>query len=265
MEKVILVTGASSGFGLATARLFRRNGWRTFGTSRSVVRAPQGDGIEWIEMDVHSVESVRAGVAGLLERTGRIDVLFNNAGVAMLGAIEETSLEEARVLFETNVFGVLRVTQAVLPSMRACGRGHIIMMSSLSGLFGVPFHGVYAASKHSIEAIAQALRLEVEPHGIRVAAIEPEAHRTGISMMQPADPIGVYGGPRSAVGRTIESQIRSGPDPRNIARIAYAIASSERVPYRFPTGRRAYFLSLLMRILPDPVMHLVAKRAFNLG
>ena len=265
MKRVILVTGASSGFGLVTARMFKKNGWEVFGTTRDLVGAPKGESFEWLEMDVHSDDSVRAAVAMLLDRTGRIDALFNNAGVAMLGSIEETAVPEAQGLFETNVFGVLRVTQAVLPVMRAQKSGSIIMMSSLSGIFGVPFHGVYAASKHSIEAIAQALRLEVEPYGIRVASIEPEAHRTGISMLTPSNALAIYNRERSAVGETIESQIRTGPEPENVARIAYRIATSKRVPYRFFTGRKASFFRSLLRVLPDSAVHLIAKRAFNLS
>jgi NAD(P)-dependent dehydrogenase (short-subunit alcohol dehydrogenase family) len=265
MQRVILVTGASSGFGLVTARLFQRRGWRVFGTTRAAAGAPAEPGIEWLEMDVHSDASVAAAASMLFGRAGRIDALFNNAGVAMLGAVEETSVAEAKVVFETNVFGVLRVTQAVLPAMRAQRSGHIVMMSSLSGFFGVPFHGAYAASKHAIEALAQALRLELEPYGIRVASIEPEAHRTGIRMLRPARPLGHYDGPRAAVGGTISQQIAGGPDPENVARLAYRIVTSKRVPYRFPTGRKAQLLRALIRILPDAAMDRIAKRTFRMS
>jgi NADP-dependent 3-hydroxy acid dehydrogenase YdfG len=263
-RKVILVTGASSGFGLLTARLFQEKGWRVFGTTRALDSPPAGERFEWIGMDVRSDESVRSGVAAVIGRAGRIDALFNNAGIAMLGAVEETSLPEAKQLFETNVFGVLRVTQAVLPAMRAQGGGCIVMMSSLSGRFGVPFHGVYAASKQSVEAMAQALRFEVEPHGIRVGVIEPEAHRTGIRMVKPGQPLEAYDRARSGLGALIERQIESGPAPERVANLVYRLVASVAVPYRHPTGRKAAFFCLLIGWLPDAWMHWIARRVFRL-
>lgn len=265
MQNVILITGASSGFGRVTADFFHQAGWTVFGTLRDLARADASAGIHWVELDVRSEDSVQAAVDQVLKQAGHIDVLFNNAGIAALGAIEETSDAEARAVFDTNVLGLLAVTRAVLPSMRARRRGTVIMMSSLSGLMGVPFHGVYAASKHAVEAIAQALRLEVEPFGIRVGVIEPEAHRTGISMQQPALPLREYDAARRQVGNGIEEQIRTGPDPLNIARIAHGMAVSASAPYRRLAGGRAFLVGLLRRFASDAALHWISRRAFGLG
>ncbi len=264
MKKVILITGASSGFGLITARYFSERGWQVYGTTRDLNRKTEMENVRWVAMDVRSEPSIEAAVAAVLNEVGKIDVLFNNAGIAMLGAIEETSLEETKQIFETNVFGSLRVTRAVLPAMREQKSGTVIMMSSLSGVFGVPFHGIYAASKHSVEAITQSLRLEVEPYGIRVASIEPTAHRTGIHMVTPGRPMSLYDSPRNRVGGIIEGQIRSGPDPVGIAAKVFAIASSSGPVYRYPIGNRAGLLTFLLKILPDSALHFLGKHMFQL-
>ncbi|HVK99243.1 MAG TPA: SDR family NAD(P)-dependent oxidoreductase [Dongiaceae bacterium] len=280
MQKVILITGASSGFGRICAEWFLRAGWQVFGTSRDLANldlasrdlaqrdrasADVADRIRWIELDVRVEASVQAAVRQVLDQAGHIDVLFNNAGFAMLGAIEETTAEEARNLFDTNVLGLLAITRAVLPSMRARQQGTIVMMSSISGLMGVPYHGVYAASKHAVEAIAQALRLEVEPFGIRVGVIEPEAHRTGIQMVQPSQPVSVYDKPRQLVGDSIEQQIRTGPDPQNIARILYGMATSAQPPYRRLAGKKALLIGLLRRFVSDAGLHWISRKSFGLS
>jgi NADP-dependent 3-hydroxy acid dehydrogenase YdfG len=145
---VALVTGASSGIGYATATRLAAQGYRVFGTSRS--GASVSDAFEMRALDVDHDDSVGACVETLLREAGRIDVLVNNAGRAMVGACEETTADEARALFETNVFGLMRVTSRVLPAMRVRQRGTIVNIGSLSGFVGVPFHGVYAATKHAV-------------------------------------------------------------------------------------------------------------------
>jgi NAD(P)-dependent dehydrogenase (short-subunit alcohol dehydrogenase family) len=150
---VALVTGASSGIGRETAQLLAEHDARTFGTVRDLRRASLIDQVELIEMDVNDDGSVREAVRSVLEKAGKIDVLINNAGYSLAGGLEETSVEEARQLFETNFFGVLRVTQAVLPSMRRNGYGRIVNISSMLGLLPGPYRGIYAASKHALEGL----------------------------------------------------------------------------------------------------------------
>jgi NAD(P)-dependent dehydrogenase (short-subunit alcohol dehydrogenase family) len=180
-ECVVLVTGASSGFGLATAEHLAKSGYCVFGTSRrATALAPYG-AYQLLPMDVDDDESVRRGVEAVLERAGRIDVVVNNAGIGYGGAVEDTSIEEARAHLETNFFGAVRVCRAVLPTMRGQGSGTIVNISSIAGLVGIPFQAFYSASKFALEGFSEALRLEVQPFGIRVVLVEPGDARTGFT------------------------------------------------------------------------------------
>jgi short-subunit dehydrogenase len=210
-----------------------------------------------LALDVDDDASVAACVAAVLGRAGRIDVLVNNAGRALLGACEETSAAEARALFETNVFGVMRVTAAVLPSMRAAGRGIIVNLGSLSGHVGVPFHGIYAASKHALAGYSEALRFEVEPFGIRVALVEPAAHRTAIQMGQPRRALAVYDEGRARVEAIIRAQIENGADPERVVDVIVAAVTRSR-RFRHIVGRRAAVLAL--HVLPERIGHAMVRR-----
>src|SRR3954470_14185583 len=170
--RTALVTGVSSGIGHATARALAEHGWRVFGTARSMSTVLP-EHVERVLLDVRDPASIDAGVREVLEKAGRIDLLVNNAGGAVTGAIEETSLEQARDLFEVNFFGAMRMTQAVLPAMRAQRSGRIVFISSLLGLLPAPFSGLYSASKHAVEGLAESLDHETRKLGIRAALVEP--------------------------------------------------------------------------------------------
>ena len=169
--KVVLVTGASSGIGQAIARHLAARGWRVFGTSRR--QASSFDGVDMLTMDVDDDNSVASAVCAIVEKTGRLDAVVNNAGWALMGPIEDTPIAEARAQMETNFFGVLRVCRAVLPIMRERRAGHIVNISSLGGVFGMPFSGIYSASKFAVEGLSESLRLETRRFGIRVVLVEP--------------------------------------------------------------------------------------------
>src|SRR5207245_1399615 len=177
--KVALVTGVSSGIGQATAEKLAQIGYRTFGTARGDL-SPQ-PGVEVVRIDVRDRDSVEEGVAHVFERAGRIDLLVNSAGSAMISAAEETSDREARDLFETNFFGVMRMTQAVLPAMRAQRSGRIINISSVLGFLPAPFMSTYAATKHAVEGYSESLDHEVRDFGIRVIGVAPGFMRTNLS------------------------------------------------------------------------------------
>ena len=178
--KVVLITGASSGIGQACARHLARRGYQVFGTSRRP-QAGAEEPFEMIPMDVTDEDSVRQGVATVLARAGRLDAVVNNAGFGFGGAVEDTSIDEAQELFETNFFGTLRVCRAVLPHMRERRAGTIVNVSSLAGLIAQPFVGMYCATKFAIEGVTEALRMEVRPFGIHVVMIEPGDTRTGFT------------------------------------------------------------------------------------
>ena len=180
--RVTLVTGASSGIGRATALHLAREGHTVYASMRTpdssgdeLRRAAEGEqlDLELVELDVDHAESVDSAVGGVLERTGRIDVLVNNAGVAKLASVEEVPVEEAQAVFETNVFGPLRMMQAVLPGMRERGSGTIVNVSSVAGRIVSAAHGIYSGSKYALEAFSEALAIETRRLGIRVIVIEP--------------------------------------------------------------------------------------------
>jgi short-subunit dehydrogenase len=258
--RVILITGASSGLGAASARAFVTRGDRVFGTSRTGQAGPPG--VEMFALDVDRDDSVTRCIDALLARAGHIDVLVNNAGRAVVGACEETSADEARALFETNLFGVMRVVSAVLPTMRAQRSGHVINLGSASGFVGVPFHGVYAATKHALAGYSEALRNEVAPFGIHVAVIEPSAHRTSIQMARPANPLALYDPGREQVEAIIRAQIEHGPAPE---RVAEAIArASTRGGFRVRVGGKAHFAAIARWLLPEALFERVIRHEFRL-
>ncbi len=178
--KVVLVTGASSGIGQAIARRLATRGWRVFGTSRQP--AAGFDNVDMLPMDVDDDNSVALAVGAIMEKTGRLDAVVNNAGWALMGPIEDTPIADARAQMETNFFGVLRVCRAALPIMREQRAGHIVNISSLGGIFGMPFSGIYSASKFAVEGLSESLRLETRRFGIRVTLIEPGDTRSQLPL-----------------------------------------------------------------------------------
>lgn len=180
-KATVLVTGGTDGLGKAAAVLLAERGYRVFAAGRSAEKRAQLDALAReknlplasLELDVNRDESVRKAVQSVLASSGAIDVLINNAGIGYMAAVEDLKLDDLQQQFETNLFAVVRVTQAVLPHMRGRRRGRIVMMSSVAGLVTPPTYGAYSSSKHALEGLSNALRLEVHPFGIRVVLIEP--------------------------------------------------------------------------------------------
>ncbi len=199
--KVALVTGASSGIGRATAEALSRAGYQVHGTGRSAAPAESGT-VRMLTCDVTDQASVEACVAQVLKDAGRIDLLVNNAGIGLFGAAEESSMAQAQQLFEANFFGLLRVTNAVLPTMRRQRAGRIVNVSSVLGLIPAPFAALYAASKHAVEGYSESLDHEVRSLGIRVVLIEPAYTRTSFeaSTTPASGTIAAYHDMRARVG-----------------------------------------------------------------
>jgi NAD(P)-dependent dehydrogenase (short-subunit alcohol dehydrogenase family) len=264
-EANVLITGASSGIGRATARLFAEKGYQVFGTSRR--RFPDKDGVQMLQLDVQSDESVRRCVAEVLHRTGSIDVLINNAGIECIGIAEETPLEVARSVFETNFFGVVRVTNAVLPQMRAHRRGRIINIGSLAAWVGEPAEAFYSASKRALASYTEALRHEVWSFGIHVSLVEPGAFQTDIiqtdTTVEPS--IADYDAVRRAAVQTLSSSLAGGRDPRKAAKVILSIARARSPRLRYGAGGEALWLPFLRVLLPQRLFDYFLRQGFGLG
>jgi NAD(P)-dependent dehydrogenase (short-subunit alcohol dehydrogenase family) len=255
---VVLVTGSTSGFGQAIAMALHQRAYRVFGTTRGAADNTGSGGHELVTMNVDSEESVGAGVAEVLRRAGRIDVLVNNAGLGYAGAIEDTSVEEARSQFETNFFGIHRLCRAVLPHMRARRSGRIVNMSSLGGLISVPFQAMYCASKFAVEAYTEALRMETGPFGIHVSMIEPGDFATRFTANRRMTAASTAESPyaarcRSAVQRMAADETGNadiGPVVRAVIRAVEADAPR----LRYPAASAAQRVIVALRpLLPSPL------------
>ena len=250
-HRVALVTGASSGIGKACAELLAARGLRVYGTSRH----PQTSGrFESLPMDARDERSVNTAIASIMGREGRLDVVVNNAGIAIAGAIEDTSIAEARDQFEVNFFGVLRVCRGALPILRDQRSGIIVNIGSIAGLLAVPYQGLYSASKFALEGLTESLRMEVAPFGIRVVLVEPGDHRTPLTTNRRRtdgsliSPIYRHRCDR-AVARMTEDE-QEGGEPEATARLVCRVLSLRRPRLRYTVGptseRAAVWLKRLM-------------------
>jgi NAD(P)-dependent dehydrogenase (short-subunit alcohol dehydrogenase family) len=265
-QPVVLITGVSSGIGLATAKKFVARGSRVFGTVRNLLKATPITGVELVEMDVRNDASVLAGVLTVISRAGRVDVLVNNAGVNLMGAVEETTPAEAAALFDTNVLGGLRVSQAVLPHMREKRKGRIINVSSVLGFLPGPYMGLYAASKHAIEGLSESLDHEVRQFGIRVTLVQPSYTKTSLDANSPhsATLINAYDQERQQVTRSFSSHVDRGDDPANVANtIVDAAFGTWRM--RRPAPGQASLLSKLRRFMPAGPVDKSLRKQLGLG
>jgi NAD(P)-dependent dehydrogenase (short-subunit alcohol dehydrogenase family) len=263
-ERVAVVTGASSGIGAAIAGQLAVAGLRVFGASRSMPADP-ARAIEHVTIDVSDDASVRAGVAEILREAGRIDVLINNAGYLCAGAVEEVPLAEARAQFETNYFGVVRMSVAVLPGMRERNRGHIVTVSSLAGLVPVPFWGHYNASKFAVEALMETLRHELRPFGIQVAMVEPGNIKTPFYARPQVAGMGAYAGPRRRAFGVMAKYEDKAPGPDVVARKVVAIVNDAHPAIRNKITKEATQFTLLRWLLPAGAFETGVRREFKLA
>jgi NAD(P)-dependent dehydrogenase (short-subunit alcohol dehydrogenase family) len=249
---VALVTGASSGIGRAAALALAAAGFHVVGTSRNSSRVTPGNGVTYLDLDVTNDESVSAVVTQVIDRFGRVDVLINNAGVGAAGAAEESSVAQAQSVFDVNVFGPIRMTKAILPHMRAQGRGRIINISSLLGLVLQPYMAVYVASKHAIEGYSESLDHEVREHGVRVLLVEPAYTNTAFegNSVQADTPLPVYAQRRHIFDDVIATAMKDGDDPATVATVIVAAATAPKPKLRYTAGPTAGRVSALRRIVP---------------
>ncbi len=209
------------------------------GTSRAAAKAAPVSGVGFVDLDVADDDSVTAAVGQVIERFGRIDVLVNNAGFGSGGAAEESSLAQDQRVFDINVFGVLRMTKAVLPHMRAQGRGRIVNISSIVGFIPMPYMAVYAASKHAIEGYSESLDHEVREYGVRVLLVEPAWTNTSFeaNATQPDQPLPIYAQHRRAFEQQMAKAVQDGDDPTTVAKTVVAAATDAKPNLRYPVGQ----------------------------
>jgi NAD(P)-dependent dehydrogenase (short-subunit alcohol dehydrogenase family) len=250
---VALVTGASSGIGKAAALALIEAGFNVVGTSRDTSRVTPGNGVTFLDLDVTGNESVKAVVQQVIERFGRIDVLVNNAGLGAAGAAEESSLAQDQSLFDVNVFGLIRMTKAVLPHMRTQGGGRIINISSVLGFVPGPYMASYTASKHAIEGYSESLDHEVREHGVRVLLVQPAYTKTGFeaNSMRADTPLPIYARQRHVFDDLMAAAIRRGDDPAVVAGVVVAAATDPKPKLRYTAGPTAGRVRTLRRVVPS--------------
>ena len=277
--KSVLITGATDGLGKALALLLAERGYRVFAAGRSVAKLEQLDRIarerkfalESIALDVCSDASVQSAIQAVLAKASAIDVLVNNAGVNYTAAVEDLSMEDWRAQFETNVFGVLRVTRAVLPQMRARRSGRILMMSSLSGLMTPPTQGAYSSSKHALEGLSNALRMELYPFGIDVVLIEPGYIVTGIqkTAAEFSKPYLERGGPYAPLYAKFFTSVndmraKSKYTPEDCARVMLRAMEAPRPKARYGVTSLAPFVKWSKRLLTDGAIDAMLRRRYRI-
>jgi short-subunit dehydrogenase len=257
MTKVILITGASSGLGKATASFLLAKNYRVLGTSRNPDKYDIESGLELLSFDLNRPETAQELVHQVMEKTGRIDVLINNAGAGITGPIEEVEVSAMHSHFNTNLFGPLALTQKVLPVMREQKSGLIINVTSIGGYMGLPYRGLYSASKGALSVASEALRMEVKRFGIDVVTLAPGDFATDIASRRIYSPLkknSPYHDLYKYSLDTINDHVDDGKDPLDFARMAYKIIELHKRKVHYKSGSFLQKISLLLkRLLPDTV------------
>ena len=262
---IALVTGASSGIGLATAERLAAAGYKVYGTSRQAQANKRS--FTMLALDVTSDESVAAAVSELIRREGRIDLLVNNAGVSVAPAgAEESSLDQARAIFDTNFFGLVRMTRAVVPHMRAQGSGRILNIGSVLGFLPAPYMALYAATKHAVEGYSESLDHELRTRGIRVSVIEPAYTKTQFdaNFREPDAQLDTYRDARAAISARLQQIVKTADEPEIVANVVLEAATAARPKLRYTAGKLARRLSLLRRFAPAGAVDAGVRRDLRL-
>lgn len=265
-KKAVLITGVSSGIGRETAQLLASRGFRVFGTTRGDPAAAAGiPGVETIRLDVTDDASVSEAVQLALRKAGHIHGLINNAGYALIGGLEETSIAEAQQQFDTNFFGAVRMTNAVLPAMRERHSGRIVNVSSVLGFLPGPYMGVYTASKHALEGYTETLDHEVRRFGVRAVLVEPSFSRThlGDNGRTVAASLDAYASERAKVADIIRLRIANGSPPREVAESIYRALTAAAPRHRYQVGEGVR-LQLLRRFVPAGMFDKSFRKQFHL-
>ena len=265
--RIALVTGASSGIGKATAERLAKAGYKVYGTSRRGAPAAR-QSVEMLPLDVTSDPSVEAAVGEIIRREGRIDLLVNNAGFGIApAAAEESSIDQARAIFETNFFGLIRMTRAVVPHMRRQGTGRIINIGSVLGFLPMPYGALYAASKHAVEGYSESLDHELRTRGIRVSVIEPAYTKTSFdaNFLEPDAKLDEYRAVRESVKQRVNEVMATADHPGVVADAVLRAATAAAPKIRYAAGKLANRLRLLRRFAPAGLVDAGLRKDLRLG
>ena len=267
MDRVVLITGASSGIGLETAKLFQAKNWKVAATMRSPENAAELENIvdlECIRLDVTDPDSVRSAIDTTLEKFGRIDAIVNNAGYGLLGPFEAASEEQVRRQFETNVFGVLNVTRAIIPYFRTERRGTIVNVSSIGGQTAFPFSSLYNATKWAVEGFTEAIQYELEPFNVRVKLIEPGPIRTEFhgrsEEIARREDLGVYDQKLDGFLEFMREGNKSAPDGSVVASVIYDAVTDGSKRLRYGVNTKG--LLMMRSLLPASGFRFLTRKIF---
>lgn len=267
MNKVVLITGGSSGIGKSIGEYLHHKGFVVYGTSRDPERI-QNSVFPLLALDVRNVDSIQAAVAKIIATSGRLDIVINNAGVGITGPLEEIPTEEIKNNFETNFFGPIEVMKAVLPQMRAQKSGLIINVTSIAGYMGLPYRSVYSASKGALELITEALRMEVKSFGIKIANVAPGDFATNIASGRFHAPLimdSAYQIPYGNTLKMMDEHVDSGSNPNEMAEAVYRIIETKEPRIHYKVGAFLQKFSIVLkRILPDKVYEKMLMNHYKL-
>ena len=268
MPKVVFITGGSSGIGKAIGEYLTAKGYKVYGTSRSPEKHAGKTPFSLLEMDVTKEDTIEEAIAHVIEREGLIDVVINNAGVGITGPIEETPTDEIRNAFETNYYGPLQVIQQVLPQLRHQGYGHIINITSIAGYMGLPYRGIYSATKAALEITTEAYRMEVLQFGIQMTTLAPGDFATNIAAGRYHAPVLENSPYKAAYGdtlKTMNEHVDQGEDPMVVANAVYKIIETARPKPKYRVGAFLQKFSIVLkRALPDKMYERMLMNHYKL-
>lgn len=267
MSKVVLITGGSSGIGKSIGEFLHQKGFVVYGTSRNPEMVLNSI-FPLVSLDVRNADSIRLAIAKIIQATGRLDVVINNAGVGITGPLEEIPMDEIKNNFETNFFGPIEVMKATLPQMRQQKSGLIINITSIAGYMGLPYRSVYSASKGALELITEALRMEVKSFGIQITNVAPGDFATNIAagrfhapVIQGSDYEQAYG----AVLKTMDDHVDGGSNPNEMAEAVFQIIQEKKPKIHYKVGAfMQKFSIVLKRILPDTLYEKMLMKHYKL-
>lgn len=256
MSKVVVVTGGSSGIGKAICMYLHEKGYKVYGTSRYPEKYATTLPFSLVALDVLNETTIQTAMAEIIAKEGKIDVLINNAGIGIMSAIEDATIDEVQEIFNTNVYGVLRTTRAVLPSMRARKSGLIINVSSIAGYMGLPYRGIYSASKSAVHRITEALRHELKTYGVKATCVDPGDFATNINenrrVSKASRNESVYKKEIDRVEAMVNAEVSHSSDPKEVGILIDKIIQTSTPKVSYQAGKPLQKLSLLVkRLVPE--------------